>query len=275
MGNKVSSLEFRLSIASTVAISAFAWGAWKHLSVLQLEDEKQKQKQKPTTIDLNGCILTYFNIAGKGECIRLALNHGNCTFTDRRVNKESFLSTYRAKSTFGQLPCLTLNEGTEDEINISQSAAILRLVGKSCNLYPTDPVVAAFVDSIMDFESDAFQGHRTIRYNYRFGLDVDIEGGDIETYFNNCKTKQREVVIPENLFKLENVLRNSSTGWLADTTNPTIADFFWVPTLQSLTRKENPWTGDCECLNAFPHIQQLVRKFEALSSVQNYYARKN
>ena len=269
MGNKISSLELRLSVASTAAIGFFAWGM---VQKIQLDKARQNSKERAhPNGDFKNCVLTYFDIPGKGECIRLALNHGSIPFVDRRVNKEGFLATQK-KTTFGQLPLLTLHAGTEEECNISQSAAILRYVGKACNLYPSDPAVAALVDSLVDFESDAFQGFRTIRYNYRFGLDVE---GGTEDYFAKCRSKQNKEVIPANLLKLERVLQHSSTGWLADTSDPTIADFFWVPTLQSLVRKENPWTGNANCLDEYPLIQQLIAKFESLHSVQNYYSKND
>ena len=267
MGNKTSSLslEFRLSLASTAAIAATAWGFFYKLESERLRrallqsstlTPPSNENTRPQKV-----VLIYFDIPGKGECIRLALKHGNIPFEDRRVKKfddEQLKSTL----TFGQLPCLRLEEGTNEEVSICQSAAILRYIGTFTGLYPKDAAVAALVDSIMDFEGDAFQGFRTVRYNYRFGLDVD--GAD-EEYFARCKAKQNKEIIPAQLKKLECVLEQSSTGWLADTQEPTIADFFWVPTLQSLIRSDNPWTGNANILLPFPHILGLIEKFEGMT----------
>lgn len=99
---------------------------------------------------LQNCKLTYFGIPGRGEATRLALTIGNVKFQDHRIAFSDWPSL-KPTTPWGSLPVLTLADGTE----IAQQRAILRMVGKETNLYPTsDIVAAALVDSFMDAAED-------------------------------------------------------------------------------------------------------------------------
>jgi glutathione S-transferase len=89
--------------------------------------------------------LTYFDIAGLAEAIRLACFVGGLEFEDERLNFEQFA---KLKDTFPfkQVPILTINEN----IVVAQSNAILRYVGNLASLYPKNDILeAAFVDQIL------------------------------------------------------------------------------------------------------------------------------
>jgi molybdenum cofactor biosynthesis enzyme len=102
--------------------------------------------------------LYYFDIAGKGECIRLACAYGGIHLEDVRIpidNRETFEQLKKeGKLPFGQLPAVELPDGTI----LAQTAAIMRYVGKISGLYPVCPVAAAKVDAAIDAESDLFAG---------------------------------------------------------------------------------------------------------------------
>lgn len=89
--------------------------------------------------------LTYFDIAGRAEAIRLALTLGDIAFEDIRV---SFEEWQKLKPTVpgGQLPALQLGEGPY----IGESLAMLRYAGKLASLYPEDADKALYVDSYLD-----------------------------------------------------------------------------------------------------------------------------
>jgi len=97
------------------------------------------------TMILQNCVLTYFNIAGRGDASRLALSIGNIKFTDERIPFSEW-KELKPTTPWGSLPVLTLPGGTV----IAQQRAILRLIGKETGLYPTDMVEAAKVDEFMD-----------------------------------------------------------------------------------------------------------------------------
>ena len=94
---------------------------------------------------LSGCKLTYFDLPGRAESIRLAFAVGNTAFIDNRI---PFSEWKELKSTMPMeaLPVLTLQDGTQ----IPQARAIARLVARSLDLYPKDFLEACICDIIMD-----------------------------------------------------------------------------------------------------------------------------
>jgi len=103
---------------------------------------------------LQGCKLTYFSIAGRGESIRLALSIGGISqWTDDRIEFADW-NVVKPTTPWGSLPVLTLQDGRE----IAQQRAILRMVGKETGLYPSaefnDNFTAAKIDELMDALED-------------------------------------------------------------------------------------------------------------------------
>ncbi|EGF81526.1 hypothetical protein BATDEDRAFT_87476 [Batrachochytrium dendrobatidis JAM81] len=89
--------------------------------------------------------LTYFDLKGRAEHIRLALHIAGIPFEDERISRKVF-ATMKESTPFGQIPVLTIN----DDVQIAQSTSILRYVGTLAGLYPsTDALKAAFVDQIV------------------------------------------------------------------------------------------------------------------------------
>merc|ERR1712226_405564 len=78
-------------------------------------------------------------------------------------------------------------------------------------------------------------------------------------------------VLPRHLRQLETVLAYGGTGWLAGTEQPTIADFFWVPTLQLL--QQGAWNGDANLFTPFTKLQALIKRFSELPQVKDYYSK--
>lgn len=84
--------------------------------------------------------LTYFNIAGRAEPIRLALHMGGIEFEDERISPEEFRRR-KPELPSGQLPILQVGDTV-----LSQSHAILRYAGRLSGLYPEELLAAAKVD---------------------------------------------------------------------------------------------------------------------------------
>ena len=103
----------------------------------------------------------------------------------------------------------------------------MRYLGKLTGLYPTCPVKAALVDSLMDFEADLFAGLSVSRYSERFGYSV-LTPENIAVIRKELNDK----VLPAQLANLERILQKSKTGYAADTEEPSIADFVLVPRLE-------------------------------------------
>ena len=93
------------------------------------------QKLKLSYFDFNG---------GRGECVRMALALGNIPFEDDRITMERW-PQIKAEQPYGALPVLYV-----DGVPLAQTNAICRYVGKLADLYPTDPLQAAFCDEVLD-----------------------------------------------------------------------------------------------------------------------------
>ena len=83
---------------------------------------------------------------------------------------------------------------------------------------------------------------------------------------------QYEEIIPRHLGQLQQQLDASATGWLAGTQGPSIADFFWVPSLMALQKGRS---GDADVLKAFPRLEALVGRFLALPKIAEYYQNRS
>lgn len=210
--------------------------------------------------------LYYFNIAGKAEGIRLAATVGEVPFEDVRMTREEFM-TMKTNGTlmYGQVPALSVNGKI-----LVQSAAIIRYIGKLSknNLYPSDLVEAAVVDSIVDQEIDMFAALTCSKYQSRFGYEEALGGKDGEGT-KKVRKMLNDVILPKHLGFFETLLEKS-TGWLAGGEGPSIADFVLVPRLEWLMG--NSIDGiESNILDQFPKLQALIQKLHDLPAVKAYY----
>ena len=213
----------------------------------------------------------YFDIPGKGEAIRLALNYASVEFEDVRLTRDQFAKMKESNLSFGQLPCLEVTENANGSKHfIVQSATILRFIGRSTAtdlLYPTDLIHASFIDSLLDAEIDLFTGLAVSRYRMRYGFESIGSPG--EEPFDTIRKDLNEDVIPRHLGNLEHILEKNSNQWFGNTTNTSIIDFCLVPRLLWL---EAHGEGICsEILKPYPKICSLMNAFYKNKKVAAYY----
>lgn len=210
--------------------------------------------------------LYYFDIAGRGEPIRLACAYGNVPFEDIRTTREEFAAMKESgKLPFGQLPVVELADGKV----LAQTVAIMRFVGKQSGLYPPDPVQAAVVDSLLDQDNDMFAGLGVTMAGARVGfanLDPD--------YRAQVRKALNDEVLPRHLQYFENFLAKSTSGWLAGGEEPSIADFLLVPRFKFLVTPGLLDGISTELLEPFPLVKALITKFYDLPAIKAYYAPK-
>ena len=136
-----------------------------------------------------------------------------------------------------------------------------------CGLYPEDPIKAALVDSFIDEEVDLFMGLSVSIYKERFGF-----GCLTDELVTGVRKMLNDEVLPKHLSFFERILGESTTGWLAGTPNPTIADFVLVPRLQWLSSGVHNGIGS-DILDQFPRVQQLIEKLMQLEAIVTYYSK--
>jgi len=94
--------------------------------------------------------LTYFQIAGRGEAIRLAFFLGGVDFQDHRISFSDW-PALKSGTPFGGIPTLEING-----VTYGQSSSLLRYAGKASGLYPSDPIAALRADEIVDAVEDLY-----------------------------------------------------------------------------------------------------------------------
>jgi glutathione S-transferase len=110
--------------------------------------------------------LTYFDFpGGRGEPVRITFHAAGIEFEDHRISFEEFMQT-RESMRFNCAPVLHV-----DGVEVTQSNAMLRLVGKKAGLYPEDSLQAMYCDEAMDAVEDLL--HQIV---HTFGL----EGAELE-----------------------------------------------------------------------------------------------
>ncbi|CAK4083826.1 unnamed protein product [Aphanomyces euteiches] len=93
--------------------------------------------------------LTYFDMAGRAETVRLALAIGGVPFQDERWTHAQF-AAMKQSLPFKKLPLLTV-----DGQVLCQSHAMARYAATLAGLYPTNNPLEAFsIDEIFDFTED-------------------------------------------------------------------------------------------------------------------------
>jgi len=107
--------------------------------------------------------LTYFDFdGGRGEPVRITLHAAGIEFEDHRISFDEFMQM-RPTMRFTCAPVLEI-----DGVEVTQSNAMLRYVGKMAGLYPEDDLQALYCDEVMDAVEDLL--HQVVQ---TFGLEGD------------------------------------------------------------------------------------------------------
>ena len=106
--------------------------------------------------------LTYFDMDGRAEPIRIAFHAAGIEFEDIRISFPEFVEA-RAGYRFNCVPVLEI-----DGVTITQSNAMCRYVGKMAGLYPEDDLQALYCDEAMGAIEDLL--HQMV---HTFGLEGD------------------------------------------------------------------------------------------------------
>lgn len=198
--------------------------------------------------------LTYFDFhGGRGEPARLALHIGGITFEDHRFSFPEFAEVRKA-TPFGQVPTLTV-----DGVQVTQSDAITRYVGKLAGLYPTDAFQALLCDEVLSVVEDA---------NFRLGPSFRMSG-------EAQKAARLELVngsMPMYLGWLQSQLLARGGDYFADN-RLTVADLKVFVDVRGLNsgRLDHVPTDLVETVA--PALNAHVQRIAQLPAVMEYYAK--
>lgn len=202
---------------------------------------------------------------GKGEPIRLYCAYAGLELEDIRFQSVSEFQALRdgGKLAFGQVPLLEI-DGKEQLV---QSSSILTYLSKISGKYPEDPLVAARIDAALCAEADAFCGTTVATYSYRFGFSPDDE---TRAKIFQCISDE---ILPRHLKNIEKQIQDSPTGWIAGTTEPSVADFLWFCHFYSGIPEKTEYSDKVRSLEDYPTLKAFVEKMLTLEAVAKFYGK--
>lgn len=142
-------------------------------------------------------------------------------------------------------------------------------------MYPrNDPIEAAYIDALLDFEFDAFTGLTVSAYPSRMGFDFLDEHPELK---NEIRKKLNDSIIPQHLTSLRRAFRNKLAEdgpWLSGRKKPSIADFAWINRFQSLG--SGIYDGiDKDIVTGIDELRVIMDNFNALPSIQEYREKRD
>ena len=197
---------------------------------------------------------TYFDFhGGRGEPARLAMHIGNIAFEDYRFAFADFAEV-RKSTPFGQVPTLHV-----DGVQVTQSDAITRYVGKLAGLYPSDPFQALLCDEVMDVVEDA---------NVKFGATFGMTGDALK----EARTALVNGPIPMYLRWLQSQLQAHGGAYFCDG-RLTIADLKVFAYVRGLNSGRQDHVPTDLVQRIAPELNAHVQGIAQLPAVVQYYAK--
>ena len=198
--------------------------------------------------------LSYFDMnGGRAEPIRIAFHIGGIAFEDYRFAYSAFQEE-RLKTPLGQVPVLEI-----DGVQITQSTAILRYVGKLAGLYPTDEYQALICDEIISIAED--MTNKIVPTLFLTGEEQKA-----------ARIALAETELPKFLKFLAAKLEQQGGIWFADN-RLTIAELRVFALLNWLTNGTlDHMPKDVVAKNS-PNLVELHNKLTNYPSIVSYYAK--
>jgi len=204
---------------------------------------------------MNKLKLTYFDFpGGRAEPARLAMHIGEIPFEDYRFAPGDFPEV-RKTTPLNQVPTLHVND-----VQITQSDAITRYVGKLAGLYPEDEFQALLCDEAMGALED---------FNIKIGASFGLSGDELKNARNALATD----TLPKYLRWLQHQLESHGGEFLADN-RLTIADLKAFVILRWLSSgKLDHIPGDL-IETVAPKLTDYMNRVAKLPVIAQHYANR-
>lgn len=202
---------------------------------------------------MNKLKLTYFDFhGGRAEPARLAMHIGGIAFEDNRFASRDFQEV-RKTTPLNQVPTLHVNE-----VQVTQSDAITRYVGKLAGLYPTDAYQALLCDEIMGGLEDV---------NVKIGATFGLSGDELK----NARETLVKDVLPKYLRWLQKQLEDHGGEYFADN-RLTIADLKAFGVLRWLGSGALDHIPTSLVEDVAPKLKAYMDRIATLPAIAQYYA---
>jgi len=201
--------------------------------------------------------LTYFDIAGVADKVRIAMHIGGIAFEDDRVSFAQWPSI-KPTTPNGQLPLM--ESGGK---RYTQSSAMLQLVGKLTGLQSRDPWAALLVDEVIGLDEDF---RKKVAPSVYVAYDKSLSARQKKAKIAPMRKTIAEEDIPFYFSRFEKKLEENEylTG-----PKVTIADVQFLTTVRWMS--SGILDGiPATCLDPFPKIKAFKEKMEAIPEVAAY-----
>ncbi|MGE5471434.1 MAG: glutathione S-transferase family protein [Bacteroidota bacterium] len=197
--------------------------------------------------------VTYFDVpGGRAEPTRLALHIGGIAFEDYRFPFSDFPEV-RKNTPLNQVPTLQIND-----LQVTQSDAITRYVGKLTGLYPTDNLQALFCDEVLSALEDV---------NIRIGATFGMTGDELK----NARTALVDGPLPRYLQWLQKQLESHGGEYLADN-RLTIADLKAFVCLRGLVSGKLDHIPTDLLDQVAPKLVAYLQRISNIPAIAQYYS---
>ncbi|XP_071647924.1 glutathione S-transferase-like [Temnothorax longispinosus] len=192
--------------------------------------------------------LTYFDLTGVGEPIRLLFSYAGIDFVDKRIDKNDW-PKLKPTMPFGKVPVLEV-----DGKRIHQSVAIARYVAKQCSLAGKNDLESLEIDSTVD----------TI-----YDLKANLEDFHYESkeQAKEEKLKAAKVTVPYYLERLDAQVKKNGGYFVGGTL--TWADITFVALLDYLNHMINE-----NIIEKYENLKQLQKKVEELPAIKSWIKKR-
>jgi len=215
--------------------------------------------------------LTYFDIEGVAEQIRLALVLSGTEFEDKRIVFSEW-PAMKPTTPYGQLPLLQIDDGPVR----TQSNAILRWAGTlnaEKGLYPMEKLfdleeaINVLDEMQKSFTPCIYLSMRPQNYGHPEDFAKTDEGkAKIEQFRKNWVATE----LPKHLKYISDMIEKNGGKWLIAGDNPTIADCKAFAMMRNFTRGHIDHF-DTKCLEINPGIVEYCKRFAELEGVKGRY----
>lgn len=214
--------------------------------------------------------LTYFNIEGAAEKVRLAFIVGGVDFEDDRINFEAW-GALKPTTKFGQLPLMSVDGGEP----LAQSGAMLRYAGQLAGLYPAEKLLQ--IEEVIGLEED--MGKAIVPSMYlgrmpeKFGHPADLapeKKTEIQLALRAKLIEKPDGELLRFLRWFEGMLEDGRQFICGS--EVTIADCQFIPRLRHL--KKGVLDGiPATIVDDYPKLSAYFDRFHALDKVKAYHER--
>jgi len=186
--------------------------------------------------------LTYFDVQGRAELIRMIFRFSNIEFEDVRVDYPKWLQT-PSKPKFEELPILEINEKP-----VAQSVVIVRYLAQKFGYLPIDPDAALPIEELYAFINSDISDRQMAGALFQ---DPEAKEKYRSDYWENQ--------LPKKLDFLEKILEGNTSGFLIGD-KLTLADLSLVDFAQRVLY-DKQWAQRAEPLLAkLPNLAGYLQK---------------